>query len=485
MAKRRKSKKINKVVIIVSLLVFLILTLLSVFLFGLVISMKVIPFKFLLPVLVAYIVMVIGIGLIIINSKLKYWIKIIADLISIIFIVIFSFAIYYLNTTLHFMDKIKADNFQIEEYYVLVENSTNYEKLEDLDNKTIGIYESTVENYKKALDEVKRKVNVNESNYLDFIESCRHLIDKEIDAVLISSSYKDIVAEEIENFENRIKILYTVQIKVDSDIDIKEVDVSDEAFNVYISGIDIFGNISLKSRSDVNMIVTVNPKTHKVLMTSIPRDYYVQLHGTTGLKDKLTHAGIYGVNMSIQTIEDLLDTDINYYVRVNFTTLINLVDAIDGIDVYSDTAFRAWTDSRCYYKVGMMHLDGKCALAFARERYAYSTGDRHRVQNQQDVLSAILKKTLSSRTLITKYSKILDSMGSSFQTNIPTSSIYDLVNKQLADMPNWTFETYSLNGTDKKALTYSYAGQELYVMEPNMDTVNEARNKIDAIMSGN
>ena len=137
-------------------------------------------------------------------------------------------------------------------------------------------------------------------------------MNQQNDAVLISSAYKDIIADEIEDFDKKTKILYTIQMKVENEVNVKEVDVSDEPFNIYISGIDIYGSISLKSRSDVNMILTINPKTHKILMTSIPRDYYVQLHGTTGLRDKLTHAGIYGINMSIQTIQDILDVDINY-----------------------------------------------------------------------------------------------------------------------------------------------------------------------------
>ncbi len=484
MAKSNKKKARQKRIRRISEIIFSILILLSIILFGIVISMKVVPLKFILPVVIAYSVMCVGLGLAILSRKLKLWVKVVIDFFCIILIVFFGFGIYYLNSTLHFMDKIKADNFQLEEYYVLVEKEASYTKIEDLDTKKLAVYQTEEENYQKAIDEIKGKAKIKEEQYSNYIEACKKVLNQQNDAVLISSAYKDIIADEIEDFDKKTKILYTIQMKVENEVNVKEVDVSDEPFNIYISGIDIYGSISLKSRSDVNMILTINPKTHKILMTSIPRDYYVQLHGTTGLRDKLTHAGIYGINMSIQTIQDILDVDINYYVRVNFTTLISLVDAIGGIDVYSDTAFRAYTDASCHYKVGMMHLDGKCALAFARERYAYSTGDRHRVQNQQDVLSAILKKALSSKTLITKYTKILESMGSSFQMNIPSSSIYDLVNKQLDSMPNWTFENYSVNGTDKKAFTYSYAGQELYVMEPDMKTVEEARNKIDAIMEG-
>lgn len=208
------------------------------------------------------------------------------------------------------------------------------------------------------------------------------------------------------------------------------------------------------------------------------------LHGTSGYKDKLTHAGIYGINMSLETIQDLLDMDINYYVRVNFTTLINLVDAIGGIDIYSDTAFTAWTNPKCIYRVGNMHLNGECALAFARERYAYQEGDRHRVQNQQDVIKAILNKVLSSTTLITKYASILESLSYSFQTNMPSNKIYELVNMQLDSMPSWEIKNYSLNGADSQNYTYSYSAEKLYVMEPDLETVETAKELIDIVEKG-
>jgi hypothetical protein len=181
-------------------------------------------------------------------------------------------------------------------------------------------------------------------------------------------------------------------------------------------------------------------------------------------------------------IRDLFEIDIDYYVRVNFTTLINLVDAIGGIDVYSDAAFTAWTDHNCHYRVGTMHLNGKCALAFARERMAYLEGDRHRVKNQQDIIAAIMKKTLSSSTLINKYTDILESLGDSFQTNFPEKKIYELINIQLSKMPSWKLETNSVNGTDSENGTYTFGSQKLYVMEPDMKTVEDAKVKINKIM---
>lgn len=479
MSKKNK-KKNKKIVNIISVIIFIFLLLITIGLFGIVISLGIVPLKYLIPVLVVFALIYLGIGKVIFSKKIRIWVKIFIDIISIVFILVYIFVYYYLDSTLHFMDRIKAGKYQIENYYVLVKSDSNIETLNDI--KTLGIYESGNDSYVEALNKLRTEVECNEREYDSYVDLGNDLLNNKVDGILMSASYKDIVSEMINEFENNIEEIHTIEIKLNSGIETGKVDVTEESFNVYISGIDIYGDISMVSRSDVNMIMTVNPNTHDILLTSVPRDYYVQLHGTTGSKDKLTHAGLYGINMSIETLEDLLQEEIDYYVRVNFTTLINLVDAIGGIDVYSDTSFRAWTDHGCYYNVGMMHLNGKCALAFARERFAYIDGDRHRVKNQQDVISAIMKKALSSKTLITKYTSILESMGNSFQTNMPSESIYDLINKQLDSMPSWDLDTYSLNGTDSENGTYTFGAQQLYVMIPDESTIEEARKKIDFVM---
>lgn len=476
------SKKGNKkkCITIISVIIFIILLLMTIGLFGIVISLGILPLKYLIPMIIAFGLIYFGMAKPIFDKKVRIWVKVFMDIIFVLLIVICIFVYYYLNSTLHFMDKIKADKYQIENYYVIVNNKSNITDLNDIN--VLGIYNTIDKKYNEALKKLSNERTYVEDKYNNYIDLGNALIKQEVDAILMSASYKDIVSEMIENFDNNVKIIHTIEMQSENSIDASKLNVARDPFNIYISGIDIYGDINMVSRSDVNMIMTINPKTHKILLTSIPRDYYVQLHGTIGSRDKLTHAGLYGIDMSIETIEDILDEEIDYYIRVNFTTLISLVDAIGGIDVYSDTSFRAYTDSSCYYNVGMVHLDGKCALAFARERMVYIDGDRHRVKNQQDVISAIMKKALSSKTLITKYTNILESMGNSFQTNIPTESIYSLINKQLDSMPNWNFDTYSLNGFDSTNGTYTFGDQQLYVMEPDMSTVEFARNKIDFVM---
>ena len=478
MSKNKKKKKLKKITIIsrIILIIYLIITL---FMLGTVISMNVLPSKYLIPILIGYGVLTILLGIFAWKNNFRNWIKIISDIIFTIIIVISSFALYYLNSTFNLLDNIKNKDYQIVDYYVLVLKDSEAQKLSDLDGHSLGIYETTDKTYKKALKKLEKKITIKEKSYETYLSEAEALIKKEVDSIFVSAVTMQMINESIENFENDVRILDTISIKIESNVKVKDADVTKESFNIYISGNDIYGNILSVSRSDVNIIATVNPNTHKILLTTVPRDFYVQLHGTSGYRDKLTHAGVYGIDMSVSTMEDLLDLDINYYMRVNFTSLMKLVDAIGGVDVESDYSFRA-ASGESFVK-GINHMNGKQALAFSRERKAFSDGDRQRGKNQQKVIIAILNKTLSSTTLITSYTDILDSLGGSFQTNMPTSKIYNLVNMQLDKMPTWTFESISVNGTGKNEFTYTYPNQRLYVMEPDMNTVNEAISKIDAV----
>ncbi len=482
MARKNKKKQIifyQRIGKVISLLLGIV----SVIFFGMIFSMNILPIKYMTILLGTYTPIVIILVLLMLMKKLKLKIKIPCEIISVILIFILFLGISYLNKTMNFMGKIKDKKYQTENYYVVVLESSQYQDLNSLKDKTIGIHTSTLESQEDALSDFNKKLSYNEKDYDDFMKMGNDLVNKNIDAMFINGSYLSILQDEDETFGSKIKILETIEIKIKNETVKKDIDVTKEPFNLYISGIDIYGNITSVSRSDVNMIVTVNPVTHKVLLTSIPRDYYVRLHGTTGYRDKLTHAGIYGVDMSISTLEDLLGIDINYYARVNFTTLIKLVDAIGGVDIYSDANITAHTNRNCKFVLGNNHLDGDCALAFARERYAYSSGDRHRVQNQQAILTAIINKALSSKTLITKYTNILDSLQSSFQTNLGSNKVYSLVNMQLDKMPSWEITSISLDGNGKSEYTYSYSGGKLYVMEPDLSTVEDAKEKIKEIMN--
>ena len=476
---QKKAKKKLKKTTIVSRIILIIYLALTLFILGKIISMNVLPSKYLIPLLIVYVIITILFGLFAWKNNFKNWIKIVSNIIFVIFIVISSFGLYYLNSTLTLLDDIKDKDYQLVDYYILVLKDSNFEKIDELNNRTLGIYESTDETYDKALKKLNKKISAKTNPYDSYLSEADALIKEEVDSIFISAVNYSMLNENIENFEQDTKILDTISIKIESNVKVKDADVTKESFNIYISGNDIYGNIASVSRSDVNIIATVNPNTNTILLTSIPRDFYVQLHGTNGYRDKLTHSGVYGIDMSVTTIEDLLDIDINYYMRVNFTSLMKLVDAIGGVDVESDYTFKAVSGER--FTKGNNHLNGKQALAFARERKAFKDGDRQRGKNQQKVLTAILNKTLSSSTLITKYTDILDSLGGSFQTNMPTTKIYNLVNMQLDKMPSWNIESISLNGKDSHNYTYTYPKQKLYVMEPDINSVNEAIAKIDEI----
>ena len=402
---------------------------------------------------------------------------------SIILSTVIGFIIYYFATTMNFFQKISSPTYKIEKFYLLSLKDSSFSSESDLTSHSIAVYTNPSASYADAKSKLTSRISFEEKLYPDYFEAASALITRETDAFLIQDAFKDIISEALSDFKDEnLIIISTIEIKTEeSTEEIPDIDVSAQPFSIFISGIDTYGPISTVSRSDVNMLVTINPVTHEILLTSIPRDYYVQLHGTTGPKDKLTHAGIYGVEMSKSTIEDLFDTKIDYYFRVNFSTLVSLVDSIGGIDITSDTYF---SKNGCtFYANRPTHLSGACALVFSRERKVYATGDRHRVENQQLVLSAIIDKLTSDKSLIMNYPDLLSSLESSFQTNLPSSKIYRLINLQLSEMPSWKIDRYSVNGAGSMDVTYSTGSQILYVMIPDETTIEAAKEKINSILN--
>lgn len=482
MPNKRKSVRKNKTVNIVSKIIGLNLFIISLILFWMIFKINVIPTKYFLSGICIFTPVLAILEFFMIKNDIKKIIKIVSSVISLLIMIPFCFVIYYLYHTYDFLSEFKFRNYQTESFYVVVLKDDNYQKISDLNNETIIVLEEKYESYEKAMDELKEKVNSQYENSDNMRTTAYELLDGEINAVLLDDSYKQFLEDEVSNFKNDTKVIHTIEIKTKKEDIAKRVNVKEDSFNILISGIDTSGHITNVSRSDVNMVMTINPNTHQILLTSIPRDYYVQLHNTTGSRDKLTHSGTYGINMTVQTIEDLLDIEINYYIRVNFTTLIKLVDVIGGIDVYSDKGFIPWTNNAIYIPKGNVHMDGTMALAFARERYTYLEGDRHRIKNQQDVLEAVFKKITNASTLIGSYTNILNTLEGCFETNMDKKVITTLAKYQIDKMPSWSIEKISLNGRDSSNYTYSYPGQLLYVMEPDKDTVETASNKIKEVL---
>ena len=256
--------------------------------------------------------------------------------------------------------------------------------------------------------------------------------------------------------------------------------VPTNAYVVYISGIDTYGPISARSRSDVNILMAVNPDTGKILLVNTPRDFYVQLRGTTGLKDKLTHAGVYGIDVSVGTLEDLYGVNIDYYLRINFSSLVTVVDALGGVDVNSvyNFSYGGYT-----FVKGMNHLNGQAALAFSRDRHDFAGGDRVRGENQQRVIEAIIKKVTDPKVLM-GYDRILSAVQNSIQTSMPQDVISDQIRQQLTTGRNWSVSAISVTGSDASEYTFSYPGQRLYVMVPDQSTVDTAIAQIQETLTG-
>lgn len=483
MKKNRRKRSKNKstwffrVIAIISIIIFIV--------FGIMLYvLDMIPFKFLIIFYIVFGLLYLYLFITSFPKKIKNKFRISSCVFLILFGTIFGVGIKYLNDTMDFVGIISKDLLQKEVYYVMTLDSSTIKNVKDLDNKTIGIYSS--KNSEEAIKLLDKKIDSTNKEYKNIVELFEDLQDKKIDAVLINDSTKNLLSSDLSDMKLKLKEIYKVYVSIEKTDIVKVVDITKKPFNIYVAGGDAYGSIDNVTNTDVNMIITVDPINRKVLLTSIPRDYYVNLPSFgDDAYDKLTHAGYYGIEESAKAIENLLDIDINYYVKVNFSTIEGVIDAIKGVDVYSDYSFKADIYPDYFtFKKGMNHLNGKQALAFARERHSFKDGDVQRVKNQQKVLTAIINKVTSSTTLVTNFSQILDSVGNSFSTNMETKSINRFVKMQLSDMRGWSIESQNLIGTDLYTKeTYTYPSLELYVMKQDKESVDAAKEKIKGYLN--
>ena len=485
--KNARKKRFRASVNIISLIIGILFVISMITMYSLVTYLNILPAKFFIPFTIVSLLFTLLVGFMLCNFKIKKGIKIFFSVIGILVVVVSAVVLNYAIHTFDFLKDISNADLKItEKYYVIVKADSPYNSLEDIATFTMGTFNENTNIYQNAIKKLNELVEVTLVECDSSIQNVDNLLSGESTSILLSNLHKEQYEEEHKDFEKQIKILETIEVETDHKenevVTIKPV--SEDVMTIYISGIDTYGGINLRSRSDVNMLVTVNKKNHEILLTSIPRDYYVQLHGTYGNKDKLTHAGIYGINMSVQTIQDFLGIDINYYVRVNFSTLEAVVNSIGGVDVYSDITFRPTHHQSVIIRQGMNHMDGRTALAFARERYAYSDGDRHRVRNQQEVLKGIINKATSDVSILTRYTTLLNNISGYFQTNVDMTEVADIVKIQLNEMPSWTIKQYSLDGTGSSQPTHSMGATPLYVMIPNQDTINTGSRYINGMTKG-
>lgn len=309
-----------------------------------------------------------------------------------------------------------------------------------------------------------------QSSYDSLMALTEQLNAGAVELASIRTANMGVLQENYREFYDSVATLATYKVRDDNRQAAPKTDVT-KPFVLYISGIDTYGDVGEVSRSDVNMLAVMNPAKRTMLLVNTPRDYYVQLHGVAGMPDKLTHAGIYGIDMSRQTLGDLYGVEIPYYVRLNFTSLVKMVDVVGDITVESDYAFHS-------FQAGKNTLDSKRTLEFARERYSFSDGDRQRGRNQQKVIEAIIAKMSEPRNL-TRYNAILSTLQSSLQTNMSQETIASLIKMQLNDFKGWQVESMSVDGAGATRQTYSMGAMPLYVMIPDSASIERAKERIE------
>lgn len=346
-----------------------------------------------------------------------------------------------------------------------------------------------------CLEDIESKdIKIEQMNYDSISNLMSAFYSGEVDVVILNESYRSNVEdiEEYKNFSDNTRVIYQTTFETeDTNVANSVSDITVHPFNILITGSDSRVDISENARSDVNMVVTVNPTTNTILLTSIPRDFYVTTvcdaadGCQNGAMDKITHTGMTGINTTKRTVENLLGIEINYTVKVGFETVTELVDALGGVDVYVEPGYALngfWNDKNMSVTEGWNHLNGKQALVYSRERYAYTEGDRQRTKNQQQVVMGIIDKMTSS-SVLANYADLMDALGDTFQTTMSASEIQALIQYQMDKMPNWTVEQYMVDGTGD-TLMCAELGQAAYVMVPDQTTVELAKRKIAAVMDG-
>jgi LCP family protein required for cell wall assembly len=432
------------------------------------------------------------------NTFIPSWISFILGAVAVIFLVIskikFSntlklFIVFSLLTVVGFLfysqytaDRlIKYNPSETSIITFVVLKDSPIVKIEDTQNMKFGssvmMEEITTLFLKDQLD--SKKISYKWNTMPDDQTNLDNLYSGSIDVMVLDNSVRDYLKEQNPDFESKTKIIWTVEKSSVKEVIVKEVDISKKPFIVLISGIDINGPITMRSRSDVNILMIINPTSNKILTISIPRDTYAPLGCKTGALDKLTHSGIYGINCTVKTIENLFGVDINYYVRVNFTSFLKIINVIGNVNVYSKYSFS--TSSGFSFIAGMNSLNAERALIFARERHSFASGDIQRGLNQQEVIKAVFNKLVQPSSLL-KIEGIIKSTGKSVDTNMPLSDISKLVKKQIENNKPWIFQTSNLSGTGDMQPTYSMGSRLLYVMHPNQASLTLLKQNIEAMM---
>lgn len=483
--RKRRGRRKNLVSKTIGYLLAIVQFILSVVLMVNVLFFDLLPMTY---VGVAVGILVILLGITLLSQILAKGKGIAGKIFCIIMCIILAAGSFYLGKVNAAAGKIFGSNTSTSAIVVAVKAEDKAEKIEDAADYKFGIqYSAYGDQMRTGLSAIENEVGqtLDVQEYNNLIDEANALLNGEVQAIIYNSSQTSIIQEQIPEYEKSIKIIYTHNIVVEIQNEVVDSDMT-EPFAVYLSGMDTYNEISSADRSDVNIIAVVNPQSHQILLVTTPRDYYVTIPNISGRqRDKLTHAGIYGTDASMATLERLYEMDIQFFGRVNFTSLINIVDALGGLEVVSDEEFDTGWESGAMIHVneGVNYFDGTSALAFCRERHALEDGDNARGRHQQAVITAMIKKMMSP-AMLRGATEIIDTVSDGVDTNFTMEQIQSLVKTQLRKNPEWHIYSVAAEGYGDKQTCYSSGNTPLYVTIPNEQSVANIIDLINRVEAG-
>lgn len=490
-------KEQNKVLRGIGIVLSILLVVASFYLLYQLIKINVLPTKFLFLITIIFVLLDAIFALLLCYYTRAIVSKIICVVITLVLILGSCMGGYYISKTGSLLTNItNVTKHAKNTVSVVVKQSSGIKNKSQLNGLSVGTLRTIgTQGSSKALKELSKDgIVMNQNEYDSLSAMLEAFYNGEVDSIIINESSRSQILdmESYADFDNNTRVVYQTSYKVENTDKANAVsDITSKPFNVLISGSDTRGGFDENGRSDVIMVATINPKTSTILLTSVPRDFYVTTACDAadgcmqGALDKITHTGIHGTNTTKRTVEQLLGVEINYTFKVGFDAVTELVDAVGGVDVTVAPGY-AVDHFACMYNLsvheGVNHLNGEQALAFARERYAYTEGDRQRTKNQQLVLMGIVDK-ITSPSIVQNYASIMDAMSNTFSTTMSSSEISNLIKYQINNNPKWKMEQYMVDGTGD-TLMCAELGDAASVMVPDQSTVKMAKDKINAVLAG-
>lgn len=486
-------KEQNKVLRGIGIVLSILLVVASFYLLYQLIKINVLPAKLLFLITIIFVLLDTIFALLLCYYTRAIVSKIICVVITLVLIFGSCMGGYYISKTGSLLTNItNVTKHAKNTVSVVVKQSSDIKNKSQLNGLSVGTLRTIgTQGSSKALKELSKDgIVMNQSEYDSLSAMLESFYNGEVDSIIINESSRSQILdmESYADFDNNTRVVYQTSYKVENTDKANAVsDITSKPFNVLISGSDTRGGFDENGRSDVIMVATINPKTSTILLTSVPRDFYVTTACDAadgcmqGALDKITHTGIHGTNTTKRTVEQLLGIEINYTFKVGFDTVTDLVDALGGVDVYVEPGYAVSTSTFSVHE-GTNHLDGEHALAYARERYSYTEGDRQRTKNQQQVLMGIVNEA-TKPSVITKYASIMDAMADTFSTTMSNEEISDLIKYQINNNPKWKMEQYMVDGTGD-TLMCAELGDAASVMVPDQSTVKMAKDKINAVLAG-